>query len=49
MASRKDDYSVAALAFESKTVPNMSVNGPDYHFQGNGWTLADVTSFSCIL
>ena len=27
----------------------MSVYGPDYHFQGNGWTLADVTSFSCIL
>ena len=27
----------------------MSVYGPDYHFQGNGWMLADVTSFSCIL
>ena len=27
----------------------MSVYGPDYHFQGNGWTLADVTSFCCIL
>ena len=27
----------------------MSVYGPDHHFQGNGWTLAGVTSFSCIL
>ena len=37
------------LNLSPKTVPNMSVYGPDYHFQGNGWTLADVTSFSCIL
>ena len=27
----------------------MSMYGPDHHFQGNGWTLADVTSFSFIL
>ena len=30
-------------------MPNVSVYGPDHHFQGQWWTLADVTSFSCIL
>ena len=36
VASRKDDYQVAALALilSPKTVPNMSVYGPDHHFQG---------------
>ena len=35
MASRKDDYKVAVLAFDlsPKTVPNVSVYGPDHHFR----------------
>ena len=35
-ASRKSDYYVAVLALilSPRTVPNMSVYGPDHHFQG---------------
>ena len=39
----------AGLILSPKTVPNVSVYGPDHHFQGKGWTLRDVTSLSCIL
>ena len=39
----------AFLILSPKAAPNVSVYGPDHHFQGRGWTLRGVTSLSCIL
>ena len=37
------------LALNTKTVPTMSVYGPDHHFQEQWLGVRNVTSFFCIL
>ena len=47
--SWKNDYQVAVLALNSKSVPNMSVYELDHHFQEQRLGVGDVTTFLCIL